>query len=216
MDSRASSADFTTSSERAQPFGPPLIGALLRVPWEAVQRRMLERLHERGFDDLDAAHLTVFQYPGPQGARPSELAARLGVETMEERAVPASHKLDGLFRPPPHAGAEVVYVESNNPADGQNAVLAYQRNPGNGHLTRLGSFATGDVARYLQEMTGADAPDALVRRIHERTGGNPFFVRETVRTLSDRTLTDVRSTYSDVELPGPARDVIRRRVAALP
>ena len=59
--------------------GPPLIGALLRMPWEAVQRRMLERLHERGFDDLDAAHLNVFQYPGPQGARPSELAARLRI-----------------------------------------------------------------------------------------------------------------------------------------
>jgi len=63
----------------AKPFGPPLIGALLRVPWEAVQRRMLERMHERGFTDLDAAHLNVFQYPGPQGARPSELAARLGI-----------------------------------------------------------------------------------------------------------------------------------------
>jgi DNA-binding MarR family transcriptional regulator len=49
------------------------------MPWEAVQRRMLERLHERGFDDLDAAHLNVFQYPGPQGARPSELAARLRI-----------------------------------------------------------------------------------------------------------------------------------------
>ena len=58
---------------------PPLIGALLRMPWEAVQRRMLERLHEHGFDDLDAAHLNVFQYPGPQGARPSELAARLRI-----------------------------------------------------------------------------------------------------------------------------------------
>ena len=29
---------------------------------------MLERLHENGFDDLDAAHLNVFQYPGPQGS----------------------------------------------------------------------------------------------------------------------------------------------------
>jgi DNA-binding MarR family transcriptional regulator len=38
---------------------------------------MLDRLHERGFDDLDAAHLNIFQYPGPQGARPSELAIRL-------------------------------------------------------------------------------------------------------------------------------------------
>ena len=61
----------------AGPFGPPLIGALLRIPWENVRRRMLERLHERGFDDLDAPHLSVFLFPGPQGAKPSELAARL-------------------------------------------------------------------------------------------------------------------------------------------
>jgi DNA-binding MarR family transcriptional regulator len=79
MSSTSSSSPFTNSAAPEQPFGPPLIGALLRMPWEAVQRRMLERLHERGFDDLDAAHLNVFQYPGPQGARPSELAARLRI-----------------------------------------------------------------------------------------------------------------------------------------
>jgi hypothetical protein len=28
---------------------------------------MLDRLPEHGFDDLDAAHLNVFQYPGPRG-----------------------------------------------------------------------------------------------------------------------------------------------------
>lgn len=61
------------------PFGPPLIGALLRRPWETVQQHMLERLHERGFADFDAAYLIVFQYPGPQGERPSELAARLRI-----------------------------------------------------------------------------------------------------------------------------------------
>jgi DNA-binding MarR family transcriptional regulator len=49
------------------------------MPLEAVQRHMLERLHERGFNDLDAAHLNVFQYPGPQGAKPSELATRLRI-----------------------------------------------------------------------------------------------------------------------------------------
>lgn len=61
------------------PFGPPLIGALLRIPWETVHRRMLERLRERGFGDLDAPHLSVFLFPGPQGAKPSELASRLRV-----------------------------------------------------------------------------------------------------------------------------------------
>ena len=74
MAKRNSSSHFTKEGET---FGPPMIGALLRMPWEAVQRHMLTRLHERGFDDLDAAHLNVFQYPGPQGARPSELATRL-------------------------------------------------------------------------------------------------------------------------------------------
>jgi DNA-binding MarR family transcriptional regulator len=78
MTTTSSSSDFMKPAA-AESFGPPLIGALLRMPWEAVQRHMLERLHERGFTDLDAAHLNVFQYPGPQGARPSELAARLGI-----------------------------------------------------------------------------------------------------------------------------------------
>src|SRR5262245_59128447 len=70
-----SSSDFT----QEEPFGPPLIGAHLRAPWETVQRHMLERLHERGFDDLEAAHLNVFQYPGPQETRPSDLPARLRI-----------------------------------------------------------------------------------------------------------------------------------------
>ena len=60
--------------------GPaPLIGALLRVPFEVVRERMLAGLHARGFTDLTAAHLNVLQYPGPHKVRPSELAARTGM-----------------------------------------------------------------------------------------------------------------------------------------
>jgi hypothetical protein len=40
---------------------------------------MIERLHEHGFADIDQAHLTVLRYPGPQGERPSDLAAQLGM-----------------------------------------------------------------------------------------------------------------------------------------
>jgi DNA-binding MarR family transcriptional regulator len=79
MAKRNKSSAFTTSEHDEKPFGPPLIGALLRMPWDAVQQHMLDRLHESGFTDFDAAYLTVFQYPGPQGARPSELAARLRI-----------------------------------------------------------------------------------------------------------------------------------------
>jgi DNA-binding MarR family transcriptional regulator len=74
-----SSSRLTKSFRSPHPAPPPLIGALLRLPWEAVQRHMLERLHERGFADFDAAYLSVFGYPGPDGERPSDLAARLQI-----------------------------------------------------------------------------------------------------------------------------------------
>ena len=56
--------------------GPPLIGALLRMPWESILERLLAGLSERGFTDLGASHLSVLQWPGPDDLRPSELAAQ--------------------------------------------------------------------------------------------------------------------------------------------
>jgi DNA-binding MarR family transcriptional regulator len=46
------------------------------MPWEAVHERMLAGLRQRGYSDLIAPHLSVLQYPGPEGVRPSDLAAR--------------------------------------------------------------------------------------------------------------------------------------------
>ena len=74
MTTQNKSSPFTTAEEP-----PPLIGALLRMPWEAVRARMLARLRESGFEDFEPAHFTVFRYPSPDGARPSELAAGLGI-----------------------------------------------------------------------------------------------------------------------------------------
>ena len=71
-----SSSSFT---KRAAPVGPPKIGALLRLPWEAVTHRILRALHESGFDDIDAPQLAVLLWPGPEGMRPSDLAARMRV-----------------------------------------------------------------------------------------------------------------------------------------
>ena len=69
------SSDFTQRDPAAS-TPPPLIGALLRVPFETVRDRMLAGLHERGFTDLVAAHLDVFQYPGPENQRPLQLATQ--------------------------------------------------------------------------------------------------------------------------------------------
>ena len=67
------SSGFTIQPEHAA--GPPLIGALLRMPVDAVLERMLAGLHEDGFTDLNAAHLPLLRYPGPENRRPSELAS---------------------------------------------------------------------------------------------------------------------------------------------
>jgi DNA-binding MarR family transcriptional regulator len=67
---------LTEATIDTNPPGPPLLGALLRLPYESVRRRMLEGLHARGFTDLHAAHLTVLQYPGPRNVRPLDLAGQ--------------------------------------------------------------------------------------------------------------------------------------------
>jgi DNA-binding MarR family transcriptional regulator len=66
---------LTNSDAPHYPLGPPLIGALLRIPSETVRNRMLTGLHEAGFSDLVPAHLNLLQYPGPENRRPSDLAA---------------------------------------------------------------------------------------------------------------------------------------------
>jgi DNA-binding MarR family transcriptional regulator len=78
------SSDLTALDTDSAAPPPPLIGALLRMPFEVVRERMLAGLHERGFSDLVAAHLDVFQYPGPENQRPSDLArhARMSKQAM--------------------------------------------------------------------------------------------------------------------------------------
>jgi DNA-binding MarR family transcriptional regulator len=56
-----------------------MIGAMMRLPWEAVVHRLLRALHENGFDDIEAPQLGVLLWPGPEGMRPSELAARMRI-----------------------------------------------------------------------------------------------------------------------------------------
>ena len=56
-----------------------LIGALLRVPAQAIHRRVITKLNAAGFDDLRLPHIAVFLFPGPDGVRPGTLAERAGI-----------------------------------------------------------------------------------------------------------------------------------------
>lgn len=63
----------------SRPTRDLLIGALLRVPAQAIHRRLISELNRAGFAELTLAHMPVLQYPGPDGARPSALAERAGM-----------------------------------------------------------------------------------------------------------------------------------------
>src|SRR5262245_21154771 len=72
---------FTAMSS---PFSPVarnemLIGALLRVPAQAIHRRIITELNAAGFVELRVPHMPVLQFPGPDGARPGQLAERAGM-----------------------------------------------------------------------------------------------------------------------------------------
>ncbi len=59
--------------------GDMLIGALLRVPAQATQRRIINELNAAGFAELRVPHMAVLQFPGPDGVRPGTLADRAGM-----------------------------------------------------------------------------------------------------------------------------------------
>src|SRR4051795_4358437 len=56
-----------------------LIGALLRVPAEAIHRRIIHDLNAAGFQGLSLPHMALFRFPSPDGVRPGVLAERAGM-----------------------------------------------------------------------------------------------------------------------------------------
>jgi DNA-binding MarR family transcriptional regulator len=57
----------------------PYIGALLGVAWQRVREQMYAGVVAAGFDDLNAAHVGLWRYPGLDGLRPSQLADQRGI-----------------------------------------------------------------------------------------------------------------------------------------
>jgi DNA-binding MarR family transcriptional regulator len=52
------------------------LAPLLRLAWQEARRRIYDGLRQAGYEDLGLADLAVFQFPTPEGARPTDLADR--------------------------------------------------------------------------------------------------------------------------------------------
>jgi len=130
------------------------MGALLRVPWEAVRQAMLERLHREGFTELDHAHLNVLQYPGPDGIRPSELAATLRISKQA-----LNYQLGELTRsgyleriPDPHDARSKLIVLTPRGHQAMKTIRKAVREVERGWAQRLGDEQFTQLKHLLEEL----------------------------------------------------------------
>ncbi|MET7398879.1 BREX system ATP-binding domain-containing protein [Dactylosporangium sp. NPDC005572] len=92
--------------------------------------------------------------------------------------------------------------------------LALLANERGAERLRLGSFTAVDIADYL----GGRPGDGVVAALLERTGGNPFYLKELLRLLASEHPGGWGSAQAvvDTGVPESVRDVISRRVSRLP
>jgi DNA-binding MarR family transcriptional regulator len=90
-----------------------LIGALLRVPAQAIHRRLISELNAAGFHELRLPHMAVLQFPGPDGVRPGVLAERAGISKQAMNQLLGSLEDHGYV------------VRSDDPNEGRARIIRF-------------------------------------------------------------------------------------------
>jgi DNA-binding SARP family transcriptional activator len=109
--------------------------------------------------------------------------------------------------------APILAVVAFNPADGgdrldETLAAVARRSP---RRVALGGLSPSEVAELVRALHEEPLDTATVTALAERTGGNPFYVRESVRLLASE-----GALVAISEVPEGVRDVLRRRLARLP
>jgi eukaryotic-like serine/threonine-protein kinase len=116
------------------------------------------------------------------------------------------------------AEARILLVASYREADTRvrelSAVFAELARVG--RRVPLRGLAPADIEAYVATVTESTVSRRAVERLHEVTGGNPFFLGEVVRLLVAGESLDERTGDPLLRIPEEVRALIRRRVAALP
>jgi DNA-binding MarR family transcriptional regulator len=106
-----------------------LIGALLRVPGQAIQRRIIKELNAAGFKGLRVPHMAALQFPGPDRVRPGMLAERAGMSKQAMNQLLRSLETLGYI------------ARSNVPGEGRARVV---------RLTKRGHAAYAKIHEILR------------------------------------------------------------------
>lgn len=181
------------------PALPPLLSAEDRLRFGEACVLAWQGLADGNFD---AVVIDDWQHAdGPSQALLGHIAQRLG---------PASARLWLLLRP----GSAAVSAEL--------AELAAL------HLV-LTPLPAGPVEALVRQLSGVAAPTRFAARLRRATGGNPFFMAETLRHLAETgalridaqgrwstPFDDATEDYRELPLPATVRDAVLARVQRLP
>jgi DNA-binding MarR family transcriptional regulator len=126
---------------------------LIRRLHLAIRAEIAEQVRSAGYHDIAAAHLYVFQTPGPDGVRPTELAERT---LMTKQAM--NHLLSGL-----EAGGYLERVAADG--DGRARVLRLT-NKGR-RLTEVIQLSSAGIERKWSEALGGPRMRDLMSALDE-------------------------------------------------
>ncbi len=114
---------------------------LIRRLHLAIRAQVLEQVRAQGFDDITASHIYVFQTPGPEGVRPTELARRTLMSKQSMNHLLAKLEDSGYLR------------RFDADGDGRGRVL--RLTPKGRRLTTAIRAASVDIERRWTEALGA-------------------------------------------------------------
>lgn len=139
-----------------------LIGALLRVPAQAIHRRIIDDLNAAGFKELRLPHIAVLQFPGPDGVRPSALAERAGMSKQAMNQLLGS--LEGLG----------YVARSDTPDEGRARIIRFTKRG------RAAYSKIHDILRDIEREWSAELGPARFAQLKEllcRVWNSPLIER---------------------------------------
>ncbi len=136
-----------------------LIGALLRVPAQAIHRRLIQELNAAGFTELRLPHIAVFQYPGPDGVSPGTLAERAGISKQAMNQLLGSLEETGYI------------VRADAPQNGRTRVVRFTKR-GRAAYTRIVGIL-GKVEQEWSRELGA-RPFAQLKELLSKVWESPL------------------------------------------
>jgi len=109
------------------------------------------------------------------------------------------------------ASRVLLLVGRRSSADAPSSAIEQAFGPDRVRRVVLGPLSVGAVHKVLRDRLGTPFPRQTLLRIHERSGGNPFFALELARALDG----DV-DPLGELPVPATLDELVRVRISALP